>query len=258
MDTFHSIQYSFVIPAYNEREFISPCLDSIYDEINRYHLESLSEIIVVDNNSLDGTEDFIKTFFPDVVVIKESEQGLVPARKAGIKIARGQYIINLDADVRLPVGWFKYAISQLTGNPELVAISGPYYYYDLSRFQNAVIQGYYGIAKLLYLIVRHIFKSGSMIQGGNVMIRSDAIRASGAYENIDAFKFYGEDTELARRLSKIGKVEFSLKHKVYSSGRRIISEGLFKTGLTYTMNYFWPILFKRPFTKEWIDHRASV
>ena len=72
------------------------------------------------------------------------------------------------------------------------------------------------------------------------------------------FRFYGEDTDLARRLSKVGAVKFSLALPAFSSGRRFAGEGLVKVGLRYAANYSWAILFKHPLTLTWLDFRRAT
>ncbi len=74
------LQISFVVPAYNEKALIASCLDSIRSEIA--HTGCPAEIIVVDNNSTDGTRR-IASSVPGVVVVDEPQRGLVQARKAG-------------------------------------------------------------------------------------------------------------------------------------------------------------------------------
>jgi hypothetical protein len=92
-----------------------------------------------------------------------------------------------------------------------------------------------------------------MIQGGNFIVSRRALEAAGGF-NSD-FCFYGEDTDLARRLSKVGPVKFSLSLPALSSGRRFVAEGLFRAGLRYAVNYLWTIFFKHPFTLTWLDVR---
>ena len=66
---------------------------------------------------------------------------------------------------------------------------------------------------------------------------------------VDPEIFYGEDTDVARRLNKVGKVKFTFKLPIKSSGRRLAKEGGLTIALRYSINYFWIILFQRPFTK---------
>ena len=92
-----------------------------------------------------------------------------------------------------------------------------------------------------------------MIQGGNFIVSKSALEAAGGF-NSD-FRFYGEDSDLARRLSKVGPVKFSLRLPALSSGRRFVAEGLIRAGVRYAVNYVWTIFFKLPFTLTWLDIR---
>jgi GT2 family glycosyltransferase len=58
------------------------------------------ELIIVDNNSQDGTSEMIEKEYRDATLIKNSKNlGVAPARNQAIKIAKGRYIITLDADM---------------------------------------------------------------------------------------------------------------------------------------------------------------
>jgi len=58
------------------------------------------ELIIVDNNSQDGTSEMIEAEYQDAILIKNSENlGVAPARNQAFKIAKGRYIITLDADM---------------------------------------------------------------------------------------------------------------------------------------------------------------
>lgn len=80
------------------KELLQSCLKSIY----RFTTNVKLEIIVIDNNSMDGTSEMIETDFPEIVLLKNKEnRGVAPARNQGIKIAKGRYVLILDADVEL-------------------------------------------------------------------------------------------------------------------------------------------------------------
>ena len=243
---------SFVVPAYNEEALIGRCLASIEAEIAR--CDCPAEIIVVNNNSTDGTRQ-IASSFAGVTVIDEPERGLVPARRAGYRAAHGQLIANIDADTMLPPGWLSTALSEFDRNPHLAALSGPFIHYDLSRAAQLVAKGFYLIAYVVYMVMRFGLHSGSMLQGGNFIVSRRAQELAGGFN--DDFRFYGEDTDLADRLSKVGPVKFSFGLPAFSSGRRFAAEGLFRVGSRYAMNYVWTVLFKRPFSPTWLDFRHS-
>jgi glycosyltransferase involved in cell wall biosynthesis len=243
---------SFVVPAYNEEALIASCLASIQAEVERTGCRA--EIIVVDNNSTDGTRR-IASSTPGVVIVDEPQRGLVAARRAGCLAANGELIANIDADTMLTEGWLRTALGEFSRSPDLVALSGPCIYYDLPRSARFGAAVFYRVAFATYLLVRFVLGAGSMLQGGNFIVSKRALGAADAF-NSD-FRFYGEDTDLACRLSKVGPVKFSLRLPAYSSGRRFVADGLVRAGLRYAINYLWTILFKRPFTLTWLDVRTD-
>jgi glycosyltransferase involved in cell wall biosynthesis len=244
---------SFVVPAYNEEALIGSCLSAIRAEIERTRCGA--EIIVVNNGSTDATRQ-IAVSIPGVVIIDEPQRGLVQARKAGYLAARGKWIANIDADTILTEGWLSTTLQEFERVPNLVALSGPFIHYDLPRSAQWIAAGFYGIAYIVYLLMRFVFRAGSMMQGGNFIVSRSALDAAGGF-NSD-FRFYGEDTELARRLSKVGAVKFSFALRAFSSGRRFAAEGLFRVGTRYAANYLWTIFFKQPYSPTWLDFRHAT
>ena len=241
---------SFVVPAYNEEALIASCLHAILAETKR--VDCGAEIIVVDNNSTDRTRQ-IASALPGVAIVDEPQRGLVQARRAGCLAARGRLIANIDADTMIPPGWLDRVLAAFEAHPDLAALSGPFIHYDLSKTVRVVVAIFYRFAFVSYLLVRFVFRAGSMMQGGNFVVRESALAAADAFN--PNFSFYGEDTELARRLSKVGAVKFSLALPAYSSGRRLAAEGLCRVAFQYSMNYLWTVLFGQPFTLDWLDFR---
>ncbi len=244
---------TFVVPAYNEEALIASCVYAILAETSR--VGCAAEIIVVDNNSTDRTRQ-IASALPRVAIVDEPQRGLVQARRSGCLAASGQLIANIDADTMIPPGWLDTVLAVFARHPDLAAFSGPFVHYDLSRTARVVAAIFYRFAFIGYLLVRFVFRAGSMMQGGNFVVRKSALEAADAFNS--TFSFYGEDTEMARRLSKIGAVKFSFALPAFSSGRRLAAEGIFHVAFQYTMNYLWTVLFKQPFTLDWLDFRHST
>ena len=241
---------SFVVPAYNEEALIASCLHAILAETSRASCGT--EIIVVDNNSTDCTRQVVSGI-PGVAIIDEPQRGLVQARRAGCLAASGRLIANIDADTMIPPGWLDTVLAVFARDPDLAALSGPFIHYDLSKTVRVIVAIFYRFAFVSYLLVRFVFRAGSMMQGGNFVVRKSALDAADAFN--PNFSFYGEDTELARRLSKVGAVKFSFSLPAFSSGRRLAAEGLFRVAFQYSINYLWTVLFKQPFTLDWLDFR---
>jgi glycosyltransferase involved in cell wall biosynthesis len=241
---------SFVVPAYNEEALIASSLHAILAETSRVGCGA--EIIVVDNNSTDDTRR-IASAIPGVTIVDEPQRGLVQARRAGCRAASGQLIANIDADTIIPPGWLDTVLAAFARHPDLAALSGPFVHYDLSKTTRVIVAIFYRFAFVSYLLVRFVLRAGSMMQGGNFVVRKSTLDAADAFN--PNFSFYGEDTELARRLSKVGAVKFSFALPAFSSGRRLAAEGLCRVAFQYSINYLWTVLFKQPFTLNWLDFR---
>lgn len=244
---------SFVVPAYNEEALIGSCLTAIVAEISRTRCRA--EIIVVNNGSTDGT-CYIASSYPNVRVVDEPVRGLVRARRAGCLEANGKFIANIDADTIIPEGWLSTALADFVRRPGLVALSGPYIYYDLPKWAQLAAAGFFRGAHAAHLLGRLLGGRGSVMQGGNFIVARGALEAAGGF-NPD-FQFYGEDAELARRLSKVGVVKFTRALCALSSGRRFVGEGIFIVLLRYSANYLWTHLFKHPWSSAWLDFRHAT
>ena len=234
---------SFVIPAYNEESYIKRCLDGIIREING---RTGYEIIVVDNNSNDGTCGIVIHDYPTVTLIHEPQRGANRAREAGFTVSKGALVAFLDADTELMPGWIDRAEREFAKDPTLVCISGPFIYYDLPFAVRMLVRGFYIGTYLVYLANNFIFRNTSMIQGGTEIVRRTALAKIGGHDvNLT---FYGDDADLARRLRAVGVVRWSFDFAMRSSGRRLAKEGTFTMGWRYALNYFWITFFNKPFT----------
>ena len=247
------MKLSFVIPAFNEERYLPECLRSIEREIVGLPAGHV-EIIVVDNASTDRTGEVARSF-ADVRVVDEPRKGLPHARQAGFLASSGDLIANVDSDSRLPQGWVAEVLQTFTADPTLAALSGPLVYYDLSARERFLVRAFYFAAWLTYALNRYVLRVGSMVQGGNFVVERKALERIGGF-NL-ALTFYGEDTDIARRLHEVGRVRFDLKLKMFSSARRLKKEGVLTMAARYTVNYLWTTFLKRPFTNEHIDIRES-
>lgn len=237
-----AMKISFVVPAYNEEASVESSLRAILNEIKRAGADA--EVVLVNNASTDKTRE-VALSVEGVRVIDEEKKGLVHARNAGHMATSGELVANIDSDTRIPDGWLQTALEEFDRDPSLVALSGPYVYHDLSRLVGVLV-------KLFYL-PGYIF--GPMIQGGNFIIRRDAWNRVGGYDT--SIAFYGEDTDIARRLSSVGRVKWHWGLCAYTSGRRIKAEGLLKTAWRYAINFLSVHLTRRPATNEYSDIRIT-
>lgn len=109
---------SIVIPAYNEEENILRTLLALCNNKTKWSFE----IIVVNNNSSDHTENLVNS--TGIKCILETRQGITIARNTGLANAKGTYILNADADTIYPIDWIEHMASPLINNNNIAAVYG--------------------------------------------------------------------------------------------------------------------------------------
>lgn len=233
---------SVIISAHNEEKYIAETLEHILADAPH----ALHEIIVVDNASTDRTAQ-VAASFPGVRVVSELEKGLTKARQRGYREATGEIQAYLDADGHMPRGWVYCVLREFREDPSLVCLSGPAHYHDVTILKKMLVRLYWYVSYLTYLGV------GYMAQGGNFILTKKALDEVGGFDT--SIAFYGEDTNIARRASEIGKVKFTLWLPMYTSGRRFRGQGFVKTAILYIKNFFSEVLLKKPVTDDYIDVR---
>ena len=234
---------SLVIPAYNEEKSIGECLMyAIQSSEGKFH-----EIIVVNNASTDNTKS-IALSYDGVRVVDEVKKGLTMARQAGYQNATGELVAYIDADTRMPSMWLKRVMREFQSNSELGCLSGPYQYFDIGKVQQLSVTLYWYILGMpTYWII------GYMVVGGNFVIKKSVLDSMNGFDT--TISFYGEDTNIARRASRFGKVLFKPSLVMQTSGRRLRNEGLFGTAWKYVLNFSSEVFIHKPITKEYKDFR---
>jgi glycosyltransferase involved in cell wall biosynthesis len=108
-----AIKYSVVIATYNRAADLRDTLKSLA----LLQPDGPWEVLVVDNNSPDGTRQVVEeaapTFPAELRYLFEREQGRSPALNAGIRAARGSIVATTDDDVRVPADWLNRAAEGL-------------------------------------------------------------------------------------------------------------------------------------------------
>ena len=150
---------SIVIPVYNEADLLSACLEAIARQSVRPH-----EVIVVDNNSTDGSAA-VAASFSFVKVVTEAKQGVAYARNKGFNAATGEIIGRIDADTILPEAWVSQIQSIFT-DESVSAVSGAPHYYDFAFYKLA--------EKIDYSLRGHLAKkldNENFLWGANMAVR---------------------------------------------------------------------------------------
>jgi len=233
---------SLIIPAYNEEAYLPACLDAVMANV----AGKAMEIIVVDNNSTDGTRAVVERY-PGVTCVFEPNKGITRARQRGFIESKGDILCYVDADTRPLPGWIDQIWEQFGRDNNLACLSGPYSFYDLSGLRNAVSSGWFIAARPLYNL------TGYMMVGGNFAIRRDVLERMGGFD--ETIEFYGEDVDIGKRAKQQGKVLFSPRFVMPTSGRRMQKQGFAKMAGIYFVNYFSVMLRGRPATNAYTDVR---
>jgi GT2 family glycosyltransferase len=91
---------SIIILSYNTKDLLDRCLTSVYTSLQQSPFKS--EIIVIDNNSTDGSKELLKKKYPHVVsIFNEQNNGYGKANNYAVNIAKGKYILLLNSDCKV-------------------------------------------------------------------------------------------------------------------------------------------------------------
>lgn len=115
------MKISVIIVNYNVKYFLEVCLHSVLRATNGFD----AEVIVVDNNSTDGSMQMVAEKFPTVIRIENKDNaGFGKANNQGVAIAKGEYILFLNPDTVMPEDFFTKMLGYMDAHPEAGSI-GP-------------------------------------------------------------------------------------------------------------------------------------
>jgi len=142
---------SIIILTYNSERYIENCLKSVsgqtYDNI---------EILIVDNNSNDGTRGILRELKGNQRVILNNENlGYAGGNNIGIKQSRGEYVILINPDVVLDKNFVQEIVSEFEKDPKIGSVQGKIYQMN-KRVKTNIID----------TVGFEFFKSGRIIDRG--------------------------------------------------------------------------------------------
>lgn len=110
---------SIVIVNWNVRDLLLDALASVYASAGTMPIE----VIVVDNNSSDGSADAVAQAFPQTIVIRnEGNPGYAHANNQGTAIARGRYVLFLNPDTRVLADALPLMVRTMDADPSIGAL----------------------------------------------------------------------------------------------------------------------------------------
>lgn len=127
-----SVECSIIIPVFNQIQFTKRCHEFIKKNTPR----DCYEIVVVDNHSTDGTEEFLSKLEDVKVIRNETNLGFAKACNQGARAAAYEFILFLNNDVEVQQGWLTPLIVTLLEDLE-VAVVGSKLLYPNWKIQHA-------------------------------------------------------------------------------------------------------------------------
>ena len=220
------MQLSIIIVNYKNPPLIIQCVKSIlqYEHTIDY------EIIVVDNNSEDDTEQQLRTIFPGMKWIQMGyNSGFAKANNAGLKVAEGEYVLFLNADTILIEPIFDKMMQPFAVDPKIGIVgcrllnsdrslqlsyhNGDHFFHKLWWRNPLAIKMGSSSKNLLEMERCRVAHSASheprWICGAAMIMHRQTIQEKNLYWDEDFF-MYWEDVELCHRVHRTGlKVHYT-------------------------------------------------
>jgi N-acetylglucosaminyl-diphospho-decaprenol L-rhamnosyltransferase len=112
---------SIILVGWNNLAYLDPCLKSLYDG----DLKFTYDVLVVDNGSTDGTQEMLKTKYPEVKIIENGHNvGLSKASNQGILATQGRYVFLLNNDTIVNAPSLNMMFELLETKPDAGAVGG--------------------------------------------------------------------------------------------------------------------------------------
>jgi cellulose synthase/poly-beta-1,6-N-acetylglucosamine synthase-like glycosyltransferase len=180
---------SIVIPAYNATGTIRLCLDAV---LGLDYPRDRYEVIVVDNNSTDGTPEVVSQY-PVRLVYEREIQGPHAATNTGVRHAQGEIIAFTDSDCVPEPGWLRALVAPFA-DPEVVAVGGRIEAYRpasrVEKFLGEEIRPFRNCVRLSNSFPASIIT-------GNAAYRAEAFRAAGMF---NPYMYTGSEVDLSWRV----------------------------------------------------------
>ena len=215
-------RFSVVVPAHNEAGVLGRTLRSLRAQ----DFAGPVEVVVVDNNSTDGTGDLARA--AGVRVAEEPSLGVCAARQRGTDHSSGQIIVSTDADTVHPPDWLSRIDAAFRDDPDLVAVAGPCRYEDPPEWAAVLAELGFAAVSAVHTLTGRV----GYITATNVAFRRECFPG---YDT--KLTQGGDEVDLLRRLRRQGRVAWDGGNAVRTSSRRL-EQGLAHTVLV-SFGYYY-------------------
>ena len=211
------IDLSIIVVSYNTQAMTCECLNSVFKHSNGLSLQ----VIVVDNNSVDGSAESIREKFPQVeLVVNHVNKGFAAANNQAFPLCRGSFLLLLNSDTIILDDVLSASLAYLQKHPQVGAMGCQVLNSDYSI--QATCSGFPTIPRLALMTLaldriklftqldsylmrswdRKSEKAVEVISGCYLMIKKEVLEQVGNLD--DNFFFFGEETDWCRRIKQKG------------------------------------------------------
>lgn len=190
---------SIIVLNYNNKKIIDKCIGSLLRFNKKYNYE----IIVVDNQSSDGSyEEIVKKYKDKIKIIRNSKNGCASGRNLGVSISEKKYIMFLDSDQWvLNEFWLDNYFEILQKNSKIGAIGWTAGWFNKKGFAEQIVDNFpyrYMPPNGLYR-----FDIGYLGTGGMILTRELFNNIGGFDINYDPTCY--EDTDISLKIRNASK-----------------------------------------------------
>jgi len=200
-----------IIVNWNGKKILATCLSSII----KADLKNAPQIVVVDNNSTDGSQEMVRKSFPKTALLQnKTNLGWAGGNNVGIKYVlrkNAKYVLLLNNDVTIDKNTIPELISSFN-KVKNIGIVGPKTYYD-NKSKNIIADAGGLIEKNRFFGVNRgqgekdlgQYKGSfetDFISGSAMMVKSEVFEKVGFFD--ESFYLYYEDTDFCLRAKKCG------------------------------------------------------
>jgi len=191
---------SIIIPTRNSIRTIEKVLKSI-----KKQAYPRIEVIVVDQQSTDGTIETAKKYADRVIITKGDKFYSAPpvSRNMGAKASKGKYLFHIDSDMELNPKIVKECVEMMEKDPELLAIK---------VHEKDIGEGFWSKAKKLE---RSCYVGYDLIEAAR-FIRGSVFKKLGGY---DETLRSAEDWDMSQRIKELGKIDEAKTFTTHHLGR---------------------------------------
>jgi N-acetylglucosaminyl-diphospho-decaprenol L-rhamnosyltransferase len=104
-----------IVVSTNEARWLRPCLSTVFEHPGALELD----VVVVDNESSDGTRDLVEEEFPEARVVSSLNKGFAHANNRGVFATNAEYLLFLNPDTEILDGTFENVVHEFEQTPAL-------------------------------------------------------------------------------------------------------------------------------------------